>query len=258
MKSKTRSRAATSSRTIHETGAVTSPSSNLRFDSEHPRPADAVPSTELRRQLDELQHENERLREQLGQAAQKLTRQSALLESWQAEARSDPLTGLLNRRAFDEDLARRVSAWRRRATPFSVVLVDLDHFKLINDRHGHASGDELLRQFATVLVGAFRDMDLVARIGGEEFAVVLPVTSASEAMIPAERLRHMVATRKFAVCGHTLRLTVSVGSTGIQVDDDARSVVARADVALYAAKSAGRNIAWSAELGRIEPTSAVR
>lgn len=258
MKSKTRSRTVTPSRTIHDTGAVTSQSGNLRFDLEHSRPGDAVTSAELRLQLDEAQHENVRLREQLDQAAQKLTEQSGLLLSLQTEARSDPLTKLLNRRAFDEDLARRVSAWQRRAISFSVILVDLDHFKLINDRYGHGAGDELLRQFATVLTGAFRDMDLVARIGGEEFAVVLPVTNANEALIPAERLRHMVATHKFDVNGRSLRLTVSVGSAGIQTGDDASSIVGRADVALYAAKSAGRNLAWSAELGRIESHSVVR
>jgi diguanylate cyclase (GGDEF)-like protein len=258
MKSKTRNRTGTSSRTTHDSSAATSQSGNLRFDHEHPRPADVIPTTELLLQLGELQNENLRLREQLDQTARKLTEQSGLLLSLQAEARSDPLTKLLNRRAFDEDLARRVSAWRRRATPFSVVLVDLDHFKSINDRYGHAAGDELLRQFATVLTGAFRDMDLIARIGGDEFALVLPVTNAKEAVIPSERLRHMVATRKFEVNERSLRLTVSVGSTGIQVDDDPRSVVGRADEALYAAKSAGRNLVWSAELGRIEPTSIVR
>lgn len=258
MTSKSKGRSVSKRRSAEAPRAASTTAGNLRFDPKHTPPQDEKTPVELTSQLHALQQENEQLRDRLGQAEQKLTLQSQLLQSFQAEARTDPLTGLLNRRAFDEDLVRRMSAWRRRAIPFSLLWVDVDHFKMINDRHGHAAGDELLRQVARTLAATFRDMDLVARVGGEEFAAVLPVTNANEAIIPAERLRRTLATFKFEVDGRALAVSISVGTTAVQPDDDVATVVRRADQALYAAKSAGRNVVWSAELGRIEPTSSVR
>lgn len=245
-------------RKAESSASVSQSPENVRFDQQHSLAQESNARIDLESELCELQQEVERLRKQLDQTEQTLAKQAQQLELLQSEARTDALTGLLNRRAFDEALIRTVSAWRRRACPFSLVILDVDDFKLVNDQYGHAVGDDLLQQLASLLTRSLRDMDLLARIGGEEFAVVLPVTNASEAVVPAERLRQAVASRKFEIQGQNLAVTISAGSTSVQPNDDVASVIRRADAALYAAKASGRNIVWSAELGRIEPTSSVR
>jgi diguanylate cyclase (GGDEF)-like protein len=111
-------------------------------------------------------------------------------------AQTDPLTGLLNRRAFDERLARAQAAAQRYRRPLSVVIADIDHFKAINDAHGHAIGDQVLIAFAHLLQVQSREVDAVARIGGEEFAILMPEVDAAGAAGYAERLRHTVQQMK--------------------------------------------------------------
>src|SRR6185503_7619557 len=103
--------------------------------------------------------------------------------------RTDALTGLANRRAFDDELNRRFAEWQRRKTMFSLLILDVDHFKKFNDTHGHQAGDAVLTGVAATLRQTFREMDLVARYGGEEFAAILPVTNLTEALRAAERAR---------------------------------------------------------------------
>jgi diguanylate cyclase len=170
--------------------------------------------------------------------------QQVLLASYMSEARTDPLTGLANRRALDEELERRIAQWQRRGTVLSLLLVDIDHFKRFNDRHGHLAGDEMLCLVARSLCDTLRKMDLVTRYGGEEFAVVLPTTNLEEAIRAAERVRQSVSESVVTFQGQELRDTVSVGIAQVTEADDALSLVGRADEALYAAKKAGRNRAY--------------
>ncbi|MGH7140060.1 MAG: GGDEF domain-containing protein, partial [Pirellulales bacterium] len=143
---------------------------------------------------------NRRLQQDLSAAQKEIQRQRDEVESLVAEARTDMLTGLPNRRSFDEDLARRFDQWRRHQIPLSLVMVDVDSFKKFNDTHGHQTGDEVLRLVAQVLRRTLREMDLAARFGGEEFAVLLPGTRLKDATTVAERLRAAVAGENFA-CG---------------------------------------------------------
>lgn len=187
---------------------------------------------------------NARLQSRLEAAETKLRQQGAQIESWMAEARTDPLTGVANRRAFDDALEREIARWRRKNIPFSVVIIDLDHFKKINDQHGHPAGDTILRLLADLLGGTIRKMDTLARIGGEEFAAILPSTPSAGACRAAENCRRAVASQEFWWGELQLRLTVSVGVAVVDSRSDANELVARADRALYMAKQAGRNCVY--------------
>ncbi|MGW6128408.1 diguanylate cyclase [Cellulomonas sp. NPDC055163] len=170
-----------------------------------------------------------------GHAGLALSR-AAVVHELRRAARTDGLTGVLNRRAFDDTLRRELSRSERSGAPLAVVLVDLDHFKRVNDEHGHAEGDRTLRAAARALQSAARTSDLVARYGGEEFAVILPDTTAAQAMEAAERYRAAVARADTAV-----RVTCSLGVAGIDGATSVEQVLARADGALYEAKAQGRD-----------------
>lgn len=161
----------------------------------------------------------------------------------------DPLTGLVNRREFVRALGSELVRANRNGEPLSLVIADLDHFKRVNDDHGHLVGDEVLVCVARDLLRSVRPFDLVARIGGEEFAVVLPRSGKREATLVAERIRALVA---LTTCGNLPGVTVSCGLAAYPADADSlRALVKRADDAMYAAKRAGRNTVrtWSEELG---------
>jgi diguanylate cyclase (GGDEF)-like protein/PAS domain S-box-containing protein len=158
----------------------------------------------------------------------------------------DHLTGVANRRAFFEAAELELERNRRAPRPTALLLVDADHFKRINDRHGHPAGDAVLRQLGMLLTATFRQVDVVARIGGEEFAVLLPSSTMEGAAAVAERLRRLVASQPVIFEDARIDLTVSVG---IAAGDDAgadpdlllETLMRRADQALYAAKAGGRN-----------------
>lgn len=194
--------------------------------------------------LSELLRSNERLQEQLASAEVQLQRQAAELETQAAVARTDPLTSLSNRRALDDELQRRLAEWQRRHSVFSLIMIDVDHFKKFNDKHGHPAGDEVLRGVARVLQKTMREMDMVSRFGGEEFALVLPVTNLTEALRAAERARYAVAEAKFSFEGIDLQVTASVGVAEVLDIDNAGTLIKRADAALYGAKGHGRNCVW--------------
>jgi len=189
----------------------------------------------------ELLGANEMLLLQLASARQELAEQAKELKVQTHEARTDPLTQLSNRRAFDEELDRRFAQWRRQHSPLSVLLVDVDHFKKFNDTYGHQTGDRVLQQVAAQLKWTMRDMDLVARYGGEEFVALLPGTGLSDAKIAAERVRKAVEAAIVKHLDGELRVTASVGLAQALPGDDPASLVGRADSALYAAKQGGRN-----------------
>jgi diguanylate cyclase (GGDEF)-like protein/PAS domain S-box-containing protein len=154
----------------------------------------------------------------------------------------DHLTGVANRRAFFEAGELELNRNRRAPRPTALILVDADHFKHINDRHGHAGGDAVLRHLGQLLAATFRQVDVVARVGGEEFAVLLPSTGLDAAVAVAERLRGLVAGRPVAYDGALIGLTISAGVA--VCDGEALGLdglMKRADQALYAAKAAGRD-----------------
>jgi len=160
----------------------------------------------------------------------------------QREASTDALTGLHNRREFEAGMAREMERARRLRVPLSLALIDIDFFKRINDRHGHDVGDGVLREVAATLRAGIRRSDLVARIGGEEFALVLLGTEPPGARVLLERLRLAVAALRVPAGADTIGCTISVGITD-RVDADAEwaALYKRADQALYAAKQGGRD-----------------
>jgi len=154
----------------------------------------------------------------------------------------DHLTGIANRRAFFEAAAIELDRWQRWPRKLSLVLFDADHFKRVNDTHGHPAGDAVLSHLATLLTATFRQVDVVARVGGEEFAVLLPSTDAEGAAAVAERLRQAVESQPVEVDGVPIRCTISGGVATMDADlGDLDALMKRADQALYAAKAAGRN-----------------
>jgi diguanylate cyclase (GGDEF)-like protein len=162
----------------------------------------------------------------------------ALLE----RATRDALTGLWNRPSILEFLSREMTHAQRTGTPLALALIDVDHFKRVNDTYGHHGGDEVLRELALRLTRAMRPNDWLGRYGGEELMVVLPCLSYAGAIAPIERLRECVADRPFAVQGLSVPLTVSIGMAWCEsTSDTTHDMISRADAALYAAKGSGRN-----------------
>lgn len=185
-----------------------------------------------------------RLRGRLEAAEARLQQQDKQIESWRAAARTDPLTGLANRRAFSDALERQIAEWRRKSVPFSVIVMDVDHFKRINDQYGHPAGDAVLRRIGELLGGTLRRMDTLARIGGEEFAAILPGTPGLDACCAAEHCRSAVASQWLSHRDLQLRVTISLGIAEMDSSSDAEGLIVRADRALYAAKQAGRNCVY--------------
>jgi diguanylate cyclase (GGDEF)-like protein len=157
------------------------------------------------------------------------------------EAMTDPLTGLLNRRRFLELSNREEDRSRRYDLPFSVLMVDIDHFKRINDGHGHPVGDRVIQALADICTKALRPHDILARFGGEEFVLTLPQTPADGAYIVAERIRRMVEVCAVETDNASVGFTVSIGMSSYEKGQRFDQVVARADQALYEAKHGGRN-----------------
>jgi two-component system, cell cycle response regulator len=174
---------------------------------------------------------------QLAAHAALALRTAALQAEVERLARTDALTGLPNRRVFQETLARELAVAARRGTSCGLVVLDVDHFKAVNDTHGHQAGDEVLRRIGAVLAEACRGTDVAARYGGEEFAVVVPDCTPPEALAVAERVRAAVAASP-----GTFPVTMSAGVATYPADaGDAAGLVAAADAALYRAKRQGRD-----------------
>ena len=153
-------------------------------------------------------------------------------------AETDPLTGLANRRAFEARLEAEIRHARTTGAPLSVVVLDLDHFKEVNDRHGHEEGDRTLRTLAARMRSSTRASDVIARIGGEEFAWLLPGTAVEGARALADRLRRIIAAEPFGVAGTR---TISGGVAELGPGGDGAELLRAADARLYAAKSSGRD-----------------
>jgi diguanylate cyclase (GGDEF)-like protein len=178
-------------------------------------------------------------RQELATANEALREKNKQLEEFSI---TDSLTGLYNRSHLMETLAGEVARSRRHYHPFTLLMMDIDHFKSYNDTYGHLAGDEVLRRTGLLLKESIRNCDYAARYGGEEFIVILPETGPENGVETAERIRNQIAEKEMGSDGTPLKVTVSVGVASFPKDgDDPHSLMKRADVALYEAKRRGRN-----------------
>ena len=156
-------------------------------------------------------------------------------------ARQDYLTGSLNRLGFMERARQEISRAGRSGRPLSLIVMDIDRFKRINDLHGHLGGDKVLAELLSALAGSLRAHDVFGRVGGEEFFILLPETDIAEAASVAERLRKALQQHAFICNGKTVPVTASLGCASLRADDDLDRLIQRADRRMYLAKNAGRN-----------------
>jgi diguanylate cyclase (GGDEF)-like protein len=198
----------------------------------------------LCREASEILAPTLRLANQMASAYDEIRQQTNQLMSF-TEARTDPLTGVSNRRGLDDCLAAQLALMNRYEVGFSVAIFDIDHFKHINDEHGHLHGDRMLQTVAHAIDDSARETDFVARYGGEEFVVIMPRTPLEGASVFAERLRARIEA--------DLPVTVSCGLAAALDGDTSDSLMARADAALYRAKAAGRNCVCRHDGVQIEP-----
>ena len=184
---------------------------------------------------------NQRLQTDLIDAKSELQHQRELVDSFKHESRTDALTELSNRRAFDGELTGCLAKRKREKTALSLLFIDIDHFKGINDEHGHANGDLVLRAVAQCLKASLQVPASVSRYGGEEFAVILPGIAGRSAMKIAEHLRRAVERCPHQMSGTQLSVTVSIGVAEALNGETSSEFIERSDRALFAAKNAGRN-----------------
>lgn len=192
-------------------------------------------------EIDRVVQSNARLRTELDNANKGIEKQCQQIEELRKQASIDALTKIPNRAAFDKRMDEFVGLLNRAKMSFSLLLMDIDLFKQVNDVHGHLNGDRILRGVASRISSSIRNNDFAARYGGEEFAVILPATELDEAIIVAERVREDIAKTNFHLDNENVRMTLSGGlvksKQGMSVDD----VILAADEALYQAKKMGRN-----------------
>ena len=202
---------------------------------------------DLCREAEDILRPTLQLATQMANAYDEIRQQSANLMTF-TEVRTDPLTGVNNRRGLDDALSTQFALLDRYNTVFSLVMLDIDHFKQVNDREGHLHGDRVLHELAQLLDECVRETDIVARYGGEEFVVVMPHTDRAGACVFAERLRSQIESR--------LEITVSGGVASVKEGDTQETLIARADTALYNAKTGGRNRVFCHTGDDTEPVAA--
>lgn len=168
-------------------------------------------------------------------------RNALLYRAATRSALRDPLTGTGNRIAMDQTLRREIEMARRHLSPLSLLMLDIDHFKIINDTHGHAVGDHVLRTVAAAIKSQLRNVDMVFRFGGEEFLILLSNTNREAAAMVGERLRQAIQAQDHGMNDTQIELTVSLGCSTLLAAETADSLLRRADTALYVAKREGRN-----------------
>jgi diguanylate cyclase len=191
--------------------------------------------------VNDLIESNERMQQQLNSAEAKLQTQAKQLVNHAVEARTDALTSLANRRQFDQVLQEACQAMAKEGLPTTIMMLDIDHFKNLNDSYGHQAGDAVLQGVAQVLRQRVPEGNLVARYGGEEFAVVFPAARLAHVQQLAEQVRRAVGEATLVFQGVELHVTISAGLAELQPRETAASVVGRSDDALYASKDHGRD-----------------
>ncbi len=205
-------------------------------------PMEASMLAQLGQDMRDMVEQSERMTRLLGQSEQRVAELERFLDDARQEASTDGLTGLANRRAFDAALRSKAGDAMNDGTDLACIMVDIDHFKRVNDCWGHPAGDEILRMVAGILTGVVRGQDIVARYGGEEFALILPETDRHGALPVAENLRSAVERHALlSTQAGDLRITISAGAACYDPGENLGAWLARADAALYAAKHAGRN-----------------
>ncbi len=190
---------------------------------------------------------NQKLTQQLSRMEQETHELQAMLNENRAKLLYDALTGVYSRMAYDERIQQEWSRWNRYQTPFSYAILDIDHFKQINDTYGHSAGDKALKIIAQLMQQYLRDSDCVFRIGGEEFVLLLTETSAQSANKLVAKLRDAIAESSIHFKGDPVRLTLSAGITETRDGDTIETIYERADAALYKAKHSGRNCQFVAD-----------
>lgn len=194
--------------------------------------------------VERLVQANEQMQSQLQAAEQRLQTQASEIESHVKEARTDALTKLANRRAFDDELRRCSEEFRSKGRPSCVMMIDVDHFKKFNDTYGHQAGDEVLKGVARVLRRELAGKEIVCRYGGEEFAVIFPGMGLQEVLPRAEKGRAALAHEVFEFQGKDLKVTASGGIAQLQSGESGEQLVKRADDSLYVCKENGRNCGY--------------
>ncbi|MBN1855096.1 MAG: GGDEF domain-containing protein [Pirellulales bacterium] len=194
--------------------------------------------------VSELMRANQELQSQLASAESELRRQTSEIESHLSKSMTDELTKLPNRRAFENTLDARIKSWQYQKVPFALMMMDIDHFKQVNDQYGHMAGDHVLCNVADTIKKTLRKPDLVTRFGGEEFAILLPYTSLDDASNAARKVLSAIAATVTRFESHALAVTVSVGLAAVMEGENATDLIKRADMALYASKSDGRNCGY--------------
>ena len=195
-------------------------------------------SNAIKQKMNEINEINASLESRVEESTAKLR---AINTEMEKLANTDSLTGLHNRRAFFEIVNFAYSQMKRNNTPMSLIMLDLDNFKLINDQHGHPAGDEVLRCVARCLLETARESDYPARIGGEEFAILSINTDVNAAYILAERIRTEISFIRLQFNEKNIPITASLGVASLQKDETFSQLYVRADATLYSAKEAGRN-----------------
>jgi diguanylate cyclase len=188
----------------------------------------------------------ERMRKRIAELERETGELHSRLDTEKQGARIDPLTGIANRKAFEERVARETTQSPGTGAAVVMLLWDLDNFKIINDSYGHRAGDRVLQSVAACFMAAVRGNDFVARIGGEEFVMLLSGTNIAQAMLIANQVRSAVEALRFHFRGVPVKVTVSCGLTELQQNDDAGATFDRADAALYRAKQTGKNLCVAA------------
>ncbi len=196
-------------------------------------------------ELNELKRENKELTRELKQYHKDVVMLQEELKIAKTEAEMDFLTGLVNRRRFERAVLEMLNDLQTKNYPFSLVILDIDDFKSINDKYGHAVGDTVLKEIAAILKTFLRANAISSRIGGEEFAVILPGSDLEQAIHIAERLRKAIENRSFNL--DDIRVTASLGVAEAKKSDTLETLFERADMALYEAKKSGKNCTVPAE-----------
>lgn len=224
-------------------GDVTKYQTQLNYLNDRAQNGKPANQEEVSALLADIMRANRQLQERLDSAEQKLESQTDQISNYLTEARTDGLTGLFNRRAFDKATDELFADWQKKNQVFSLGLIDIDHFKQINDTYGHPAGDAVLRHIAGTLQTELNEAVCVARYGGEEFAV-LTLATVDDAAAALDRMRGNVSRVEVQHEEHVISVTLSAGVSRIDADDKIGNLVRRADEALYAAKLGGRNCVY--------------